>query len=179
MRMKPSGRKLPCVLLLCGGVGLVVLLGFVLALGFNPMRLAFLVSFEVKNASNEDVTIMPIGTLEGSEKYSPLPRYRNSYPPAISLDTRTPVAIPGGETVTITYDYDDINFRHILVRDAQGTMYTLNTDKRGNRHSCYGPQKSCYSIPPLKNLELASNDLIPCFYGKSVDCSRAEQSFDE
>jgi hypothetical protein len=143
--------------------------------GFNLMQLAFIESFQVANVSGEDVTIMPVGMREGSGKYAPLPRYRNAGPPAVRLNVKTPISLQSGEIAPIAYDYDDINFRCILVRDSRGATYILDTDKKGTKSSCYGPQKSRYAIPPLKQLRPVPVELLPCFDGEAVSYSGAAE----
>jgi len=54
-------------------------------------------------------------------------------------------------------------------------MYVLDTDKMGNKHRTYGPQKDVYTIPPLKELPLAPASLKPCFHGDNVEYEGARE----
>ena len=145
---------------------------------YNPIQLEFLVSFDVINESGEEIVIMPIGMVEGTERYGPLPRFSSTRAPAKPIDRREPISISIGDRATIVYDYDDINFRHILIRDRYGTIYIVDTDKKGNISSCYGPQERRYSVPLLKDLRHAPDELLPCFDGKYVRYSVAVEYAD-
>lgn len=130
---------------------------------YNPEQLGFLASFEVANDSGSGVLITPIGMAQGSGLYMPLPRYKDAFPPAVPmLGARHNIPVGAGQTVRITYDWDDINFRHILVKTGDGRILILDTDKMGGRDGCYDPQQSSYRIPPLAELPLASSELAPC-----------------
>jgi len=161
------------LLCLLVGVGLVLV---ALAAGvvtvaalraFNPMLLAFLADFEIINDSARDVSVTPIGMWQGSGRYGSLPRYRDNYPPVLTCQSHD-VPVTAGRSVRITYDWDDINFRHILVRTSSGECYMLDTDKKGTLQSCYAAEKERYRIPPLGDLPRAPAELIPCTRGESV-----------
>ena len=132
---------------------------------FNPMQIAFLESFDIVNNTGQKIEVMPIGVIEGSGKYSPLPRYKNSFPPCVPLDRTKPIKMEPGTTIKVTYDYDDINFRHFLIKDEKGRIFILDTDKTGDLSGSYGPQKDKYVIPDINNLRIAPMELISCFYG--------------
>jgi|GEM_PF-2878338 len=134
----------------------------------NPIQLAFLDSFWIVNQSGQYVEVMPIGITAGRGSYAPLPRYKNSFPPAMSLHLSETVDIAPHEKQLVTYDWDDINFRHLLIRDHSGRAYLLDTDKKGTREMCYGPQQEFYVIPPLAELRPAPLELLPCFSGEIV-----------
>lgn len=145
------------------GVGLALIA--TVAVFCNPMLLAFLVSFDIINNSGQDLEIMPIGIMATGE-YGPLPRFHSSWPPAIPVDSKKPIRLSATGRVRVTYDYDDINFRSILVRDEQGALYILPTDARGSTANFYGPQQKEYVVPLLKELKKAPSELWPCFDGK-------------
>lgn len=142
---------------------------------FNPMQLTFLESFYVVNSTGEAVEIMPIGMIAVSGEYGPLPRYRDAFPPAVPIPISQPISLTPGAKRKLTYDYDDINFRHILVRDKTGSIYILETDKKGTKHACFGPQKDLYTIPPVERLESAPEELIQCFCGNYVPYTDAKE----
>jgi hypothetical protein len=160
------------------GIGVACGVGLMLLFLCNPMALVFLVSFEVVNESEEHVWVTPIGMLEGSGEYGPLPRYRAPRLPALPLRGRGrhyEIPLRAGESVKITYDWDDINFRHILVRTESGDVLIVDTDKLGTRGSCYAAQKSRYAIPSLQKLRRAAGELAPCAEGQRVAYSRAKE----
>jgi len=82
---------------------------------FNPMLLAFLESFSIVNNSGEAVEVMPLGMLTVTGRYGPLPRYKGFFPPAVPLQSSQPIHLSPAAEAKLTYDYDDINFRHILI----------------------------------------------------------------
>ena len=141
----------------------------------NPLQMAFLASFDVVNDSGQDVWVTPIGMWEGAGEYGPLPRYRDRFPPAVWVGPASDLALARNARLKITYDYDDINFRHILVRAASGDVFIVDTDRRGSLHLCYGPQQSTYRIPPLAELSGAPAELLPCVNVDSVSYSGAKQ----
>ena len=146
---------------------------WVTANSFNPMLLAFLEDFTIVNESGTDLTIMPIGMVEGTGRYGPLPRYDRSTVGARPVAWRKTLHLAAGEAVKIVYDYDDINFRHILVMDGAGNCYNLDTDKRGTTLHCYGPQQTRYTIPPVTELGPTPKELMPAFHGRAVPYSGA------
>jgi hypothetical protein len=141
----------------------------------NPLLLAFLVSFRVVNESGEAVEFVPIGMTTGSGWYSPLPRYQDLSPPAVAITNPEPISLEPGEETQVVYDYDDVNFRHLLIRDGRGNIYVLDTDKKGTKRAAYGPQKDRYAIPELRHLSPAPRALHPCLYGKRVKYDGAKE----
>ncbi len=135
---------------------------------YNPMLSAFLVSFEMYNGSGRDVWVTPIGMWEGSGEYGPLPRFRKIGGGAYPYSKNHDLHLATGETLAYTYDWDDINFRHILVRDARGKVLILDTDKQGGLHVCCAAQQTRYTIPPLSTLSQAPPELVPCTKGRTV-----------
>lgn len=82
--------------------------------------------------------------------------------------TRSDLLIRKGETLKYTYDWDDFNFRHLLVRNTSGEVFIVDTDKKGTLHQCYRPQRDWCEIPPLHTLPKAPAELLPCLQGKYV-----------
>lgn len=145
--------------------------GLIVFARFNPMRLAFVATFEVRNETTRDFQIVPIGMREGSGEYGPLPLYENQDLPLKSRDDIR-FTIPAGDTIVVNYDYDDINYRHLLLKDGQGRLWIMDTDKRGTRHVCYGPQQSIYIIRDDQIMP-APQELAPCFDDNFVEYSAA------
>jgi hypothetical protein len=135
---------------------------------FNPMQLVFLTSFTMYNESGADLWVTPVGMWEGSGSYGPLPRYRDAYPPAWRLRERSDLLLPADGELQITYDWDDINIRHVLVRTSAGDVYIMDTDQKGDLHGCYAAQQERYGIPQLSELELAPEELLRCTRGENV-----------
>ncbi len=126
---------------------------------FNPMPRAFLTSFTVVNQSQETIDVTPIGTIgtEGRRRILPL-----SSQDKRSLNLTGPFEIrlhPKGEH-QFTYDWDDINFSELAVRDGRGEWYQLVTDPNPAKNENSPPKKKSFAIPPLSQLSKATNDVI-------------------
>jgi hypothetical protein len=158
-----------CLILTVGALAAVTIFVFC-----NPFLLAFLTTFRVANESGEDLRITPIGMWEGSGRYGPLPMYRNASPPAWPRKGHG-LRLPAGKSISITYDWDDINFRHILVKGRGDRILILDTDRMGTLTGCCPPAKERYVIPKLKELRPAPKELVPCFRGKDVAYSGAKE----
>lgn len=151
------------VLLLAAGLAILTY--------FNPMRLAFMATFEVRNDTARDFQMVPIGMREGDGDYGPLPMYDSTELPLRRRDNiRFTVSASG--VIVVNYDCDDINFRHLLLKDKNGRQWIMDTDKRGAHHSCYGPQQSQYIIRD-DQIVPAPQELLPCFEGEFVQYSGA------
>lgn len=161
-------------------VKLYFLLGFLIAAPFvllfsivmfsylNPLRIAYLEEIEIINASGEKIWITPIGMLESSGRYGPLPRYTNKSFPAIPRGSAHNIKLKPRQYVKLIYNWDSINFRYILVYTKNGGTYIMETDKRGDLRTTYPPMQRRYIIPPLSELKQAPRELIPCLKGKYV-----------
>jgi hypothetical protein len=134
----------------------------------NPLLTAFLSTFEIENRSGQTVSVTPIGMTEGQGHIAPLPRYDDKGDIPQRHLQRTRIVLDPGETVHITYDMDDINFRHILVRTVSGHVRLLDTDKRGTLSLCYGAHEKVYVIPSLDMIPEAPVELLPCENGATV-----------
>jgi hypothetical protein len=171
-------RRIRIILLTALGLLLlpVVLFGLLLALvALNHLHVAFVEGFEVVNDSGDTISVTPVGMWEGTGDYGPLPLYRSRLPAIPQLRGRARRQLAPNASCRFLYDYDDINFRHLLVRTAAGDVFILDTDKRGSLDACYGPQRSSYRVPPLTELATAPDELRPCLHGRSVAYSAAKQ----
>ncbi|MCD4784548.1 MAG: hypothetical protein K8T10_12065 [Candidatus Eremiobacteraeota bacterium] len=165
-----------CVALPVFGVLLGLFMILFLLIAYNPMGLAFKASFNIVNKSGEDMRITPIGMWEGKEGYyGPLPRFYDKYPPMIPNLRNHSIKLKANQKLKYTYDWDDINFRHILIERKNREIYILDTDKMGTSGACIGPQKKSYEIPHPIMLETAPPELIPCTKGKEIKYSGAVQ----
>jgi len=172
----PAKRKTWLIVLLGIPASILLLFGLLIAFIFvsapyNPMLLAFLTNIEVYNDSGVDIWVTPIGMWEGSGTYGPLPRYNGDSAPARRSRQTHDIPLKAGGAVKITYDWDDINFRHLLVRTASGEVYITDTDKHGGRSACYSPEHDRYRIPPITEMQQAPAELLPCTRGESVQYS--------
>ncbi len=146
----------------------IFLLSFVLLNYLNPLRIAYLEEIEIINASGEKIWVTPIGMLESSGKYGPLPRFTDKSFPAIPRGSAHNLKLKPRQYIKIIYNWDNINFRYILIYSKNGGTYIMETDKRGDLHTTYPPKQKRYIIPPLKELKQAPRELLPCMKGKYV-----------
>jgi hypothetical protein len=124
----------------------------------NPMTLAFVTQFDVVNQSGEPVHVTPIGTTE-SGRTAALPQYAARLPALPALrDANHP--IPAGGTLTIRYDWDDINFTELRVRGADGVERVFPTDPLPTTRGYYANRQGQYVIPPLKTLPPATTPYV-------------------
>lgn len=165
---EPRTRGVSRVVGCAGAVLLSLVLGVVVLRSCHPVARVFVSELRIRNDSGVTVWVTPIGMWEGRGRIGPLPRLT----PALWMwrhPRQTRLRLDPGESVRILYDWDDINFRHILVRDAAGVVRILDTDRKGNLGNCYRAQRDTYVIPALKMLRLAPAELHPCEKGKAVD----------
>jgi hypothetical protein len=146
----------------------IFILSIVLLNYLNPLRIAYLEEIEIINASGEKIWVTPIGMLESSGKYGPLPRYTDKSFPAFPRGTATNIRLKPRQYVKIIYSWDNINFRYILIYTKNGGTYIMETDKRGDLRTTYPPKQKQYVIPPLNQLSQAPKELLPCMKGKYV-----------
>lgn len=157
------------------------LLGFIIASPFifllsliffnylNPIRIAYLEEIEIINASGEKIWVTPIGMLEASGKFGPLPRYTDKSFPAIPRGSAHNIKLKPRQYIKLIYNWDNINFRYILIFSKNGGTYIMETDRRGDLYTTYPPKQKRYIIPPLKELRQAPKELLPCIHGKYVN----------
>ncbi len=146
-----------------------ILLIFIVIFNYlNTIRIDYLEEIEIINASGEKIWITPIGMLEASGKYGPLPRYTDKSFPAIPRGTAHNIKLKPRQYIRLIYNWDSINFRYILVYSKNGGTYIMETDKRGDLYTTYPPKQKRYIIPPLSELRQAPRELIPCMKGKFV-----------
>jgi hypothetical protein len=120
-----------------------------------PMGMAFVTGFTVENRTGEIVSITPVGTLDEEGKRGPLPvkLYAGVPLPAWNSGARR---LADGESITIYYDWDDINFSEILVENAQGQQRQFIIDPNPTSDQFHMPSKSHFVIDDFPNLQVAS-----------------------
>lgn len=138
---------------------------------YNPLLIAFLTTFEIRNDSGVDLQVMPIG--QGSAHLGPLPQYESDEPPVHRVRQTAPKWLAAGATLRVVYDWDDVSFRHILVRSRGGPLLILDTDRAVG--CCYSPRQTLYVIPRLTTLRRAPPELEMCRSGKYVEYSRLQE----
>lgn len=119
----------------------------------NPMLLGFLVETTVNNSSGSDVQLTPVGIWEDGRSWGILPQYLGMDPPAIHqlpwLDRRLSVA--AGQSVTIVYDWDDINIAGFVLETEGGPTRFLEVNPDAHVGCCAPPRRE-YTIPALTSI---------------------------
>ena len=112
----------------------------------NPMGLAFLTSFEVVNSTHEDLVITPIGARGPDGRRGTLPISSSSRLYVMSSQ-RGEFPLPAGSTLSLTYDWDDVQFSEIVCRRPDGSDLVLPTGLH--------PTQGQYRQPPTKRFEIS------------------------
>lgn len=134
--------------------------------------------FTVINTSGEVIYVTPIGMCRGSGEYGPLCSYAHNealMKKKLDIKETSDIRIPSEGSYTFDYDWHDTNFRYILVRNEEGIVYILDTDKRGTLQTTYPPQQKSYAIPPLAALDIAPQELLPCIEGEFIYYTAAKE----
>ena len=141
--------------------GCLALLGAVASVpaflvAFNPMVWMFQTSFEVINQSGEVVYVTPVGVVPGSPQRWTLPLSWWSIPMIPRADCGD-FRLPPGSTKVFRYDWDDINFSEVVVRNDLGSWHQFVVLPEATAQPCCGgPALDRIFVPPLAQLPLAS-----------------------
>ncbi len=151
------------LMLLVPSVAVVVLCFWLLVfaavtLPYNPMLLVFLETFDIANESGETIAITPIGATETAHRLRELPSFQEDYPPARDAVSRN-IPMAPGQRIKYTYDWDDVNFTHIVIRGPDGVVRALATDYRIEEGCCGPPKRDEYIIPPLSEIPMAPAEM--------------------
>ena len=114
--------------------------------------LAFCTTFTIENGSDQTISVTPVGAVGPLGSRQPLPTCRNfvySFPESI----RGGYQLRPGESVAITYDWDDINLSEIVVDQAGVTWGQLVVDPQ--------PTLGRYHAPRQKHFRIDRAGLVP------------------
>jgi hypothetical protein len=124
-----------------------------LGLGFGG---AFMSGFTITNKSTMSVKVAPVGVIGRSDDRYPLPLYVKlpllPLPPFPFVGSRCFTLLPGDST-TMTYDMDDINFSEIAVAVESGAMHQLVVNP--------SPELNQYHAPLQKHFEIVTPLTLP------------------
>lgn len=123
----------------------------------NPMQEAFITEFEIENNTQQTVWVTPVGTFNEGGK-SALPQFMSRFP-SIPLGRSRDLMIEPGARRHIYYDWDDINFSEIAVRDSSGVLRNLVIDDSPPAEDYYANQEDLYRIENLESLPKASPEI--------------------
>ena len=133
------------------------LLCLVLVNSINPMQLAFISNFEVENGTQQPLWITPIGTRLSGEK-SVLPQF---FPfPAIPVLRSRELRVGPNQRRRIYYDWDDINFSEIAIRDSRGVLRSYVIDSSPPTDAYYANNTEAYAIDDFQRLPMAPATVV-------------------
>ena len=125
----------------------------------NPMQAAFITEFTIENRSGETVHITPVGTVGMEGHKGLLPQFVSAFP-AIPAKKESNLIVADRQSIRILYDWDDINFSEIAIRDEAGKWYQLVTDPEPTKDQYHPPHAKHYEIGKLAELPPATRDVI-------------------
>ncbi|MBS0264172.1 MAG: hypothetical protein JSS02_19705 [Planctomycetes bacterium] len=109
----------------------------------------FIVTVAIHNSSAETLRVTPIGTVgnPGFKTTLPLVSGRFPYLPASQVSQ---LSIAPGDTLTLHYDFDDINFSEIVVHDERGGLSLLVVDPQPTVNQYHAPAQREFDIDPAE-----------------------------
>src|SRR5690348_3526721 len=119
-------RRVLLVLLILNGLLLPLSCIPVLLLfnAVNPMQLMFVTGFTVQNRTGGTLSVTPIGTVGPDGHRRPLPLMRWQIP-AVPASRNGRLPVQSGKTITLYYDWDDINFSELVIEAEDGELRQL------------------------------------------------------
>lgn len=124
----------------------------------NPMSVAFLMPFEVVNASGEDVNITPVGAVGASGLRTTLPMSLSPHLSIPSLRNRS-FRLAAGARRNFTYDWDDVEFSELLIVSHSGSAKELVVNPPPTDGNYRPPRTNRFVIPLLETLPSARQEV--------------------
>ena len=117
--------------------------------------LALVADFTIENRSGETLWVTPIGSVGPEGHRQQLPVVMSGF---FSFPSFSPARyrLDPGESVTVKYDMDDINFSEIAVEDNEGQLFELVTNPNPTINRYHGPLQDVYVIGSLEKLSEAT-----------------------
>lgn len=122
-----------------------------LALG-TIFGIALIADFTIENRTDEIIAVTPIGSIGPQGYRAPLP-VKLVPSPALTAFRSGSFRLAPGESITIYYDMDDINFSEIVVEAERGRMLQLVTNPDPTSHRYHAPRQRHFVIDDLSQLE--------------------------
>lgn len=114
------------------------------------MQRMFITEFEIENRTDQAVWVTPVGTFRSGGK-SVLPQFLAPFPAIPAWRSGHLRIDPGGKR-RIYYDWDDINFSEIAIRDSSGLLRNLVVDPNPPTDQYYANRDDLYSIDNIHSL---------------------------
>lgn len=119
---------------------------------------AFIADFTIENRTAQTISVTPVGTVGREGAKSPLPTVMFKSPPLSALRAGGFRLAPG-KSVTVLYDWDDINFSEIVVEDGQGQQYQLVVNPMPTTNQYHAPRQRQFVIDDLTRLAQVDPDV--------------------
>jgi hypothetical protein len=166
-----SKQRLQRAGLLCGWIVTSPLLALSVLAALNtvnPMVLAFQYRFEVLNHAGEDIWVTPLGAVGPLGHRYVLPQYFSQLP-AIPAWRQGEFKVAPDQSLTIIYDWDDISFSELLIRDRHGKFREFVIDRQPTKDQYRPPAANKFVIPPLNQLPESPAQLVAAIHGHAFN----------
>jgi hypothetical protein len=127
-----------------------LLAGLLVLNAVSPARWPFIASFEVRNATAEDLRLTPVGLWSPRDK-AVLRQYALAVP-AIPAFRSVDIPVAAGETVTIRFDVDDIQLSELVWRRADGSLRVQVVDPEAGASCCDLPRQGLFVLGSVEGL---------------------------
>lgn len=112
---------------------------------------AFIAGFVIQNDTDQPLDVTPVGTVGPQGRRSPLPVQCCRFP-TFPAWQRGGFRLAPGESISILYDMDDINFSEIVVREADGISRQLVVNPNPTTNQYHAPSQRRFVIRDLTSL---------------------------
>ena len=107
--------------------------------------LAFITDCSVTNATNDFLSVTPVGTVGSDGQRTLLPLYRTSFPFFVK-SKRGDFQIAPNETFRFDYDMDDVNFSEIVVENSAGEIRQIVVNSNPTQNQYMVPSETDFII---------------------------------
>lgn len=164
-RTKKSRRLTVIVVLF---VVALLVLGAIFSLQLIYLVMSFWTNVTFENASGEDIRITPIGITDGTREIGPIFSYKRPFFFVPVQNTR--FRLDDGESLNLTYNWDDQNLQFIIVEYGNDDVRIVKIDEyewRGHsyRGCCSPTEEDMYTIPHRTELPPCPEVLRPTIDG--------------
>jgi hypothetical protein len=120
-------------------------------IGGTLFGIAFIADFKIENQTGQTLSVTPVGTVGKEGRRSPLPTIMSVALPLSALRAGGFRLAPG-ESLTVLYDMDDINFSEIVIENAQGQQFQLVVNPNPTTNQYHAPRQRYFPLNELGRL---------------------------
>jgi hypothetical protein len=124
----------------------------------NAFWVVFISRFRVENRTGAPLWITPVGTFNSGVK-GVLPQFATSFPAFPAFRSRE-LRVDPGRSRRIRYDWDNINFSEIVVRNARGEYRQLIVDPDPPKKDYSPNRQEVYVIADFDSLSNVAQDVF-------------------